>query len=265
MLNVECSMFDFLKEERLPMAHEQIILVTGASRGIGRAIALRLARPGAVLLLNHYDPEPAAAEQTLAEVQARGAQGRILYFNVAEFQETQARVEEILKEFGRVDVLINNAGITRDTLLMRMKEADWDLVLQVNLKGVFNCTQAVLRSMIKNRSGKIVSITSVVGAIGNAGQANYAASKAGVIGFTKSVAKEAAGRGINVNAVAPGFIDTEMTAVLSEAVRQEFLRSIPMGRSGQPEEVAEVVAFLASEASAYVTGQVIHVNGGLYM
>jgi 3-oxoacyl-[acyl-carrier protein] reductase len=247
------------------MADEKIILVTGASRGIGRAIALRLARPGAVLLLNHYDPHPEAAEQTLKEIQEKGAAGRILYFNVADFQETQARVEEMLKEYGRIDVLVNNAGITRDTLLMRMKEADWDLVLQVNLKGVFNCTQAVLRPMIKNRSGKIVNITSVVGAIGNAGQANYAASKAGVIGFTKSVAKEAAGRGINVNAVAPGFIDTEMTAVLSEAVRQEFLRSIPMGRSGQPEEIAELVAFLVSEASAYITGQVIHINGGLYM
>ena len=148
---------------------------------------------------------------------------------------------------------------------MRMKEEDWDLVLTINLKGVFNCTQAVIRSMIKNKSGKIVNVASVVGAIGNAGQSNYAASKAGIIGFTKSVAKEVAGRGIQVNAVAPGFIDTEMTAVLSEQVRQEFLKSIPMGRSGQPEEVAELVAFLISEASNYITGQVIHINGGMYM
>jgi 3-oxoacyl-[acyl-carrier protein] reductase len=247
------------------MADEKIIFITGASRGIGRAIALRLARPEAVLLLNHYDPDPAAAEETLRQVEARGARGQISYFNVADGPETQSRVEELLKEWGRIDVLINNAGITRDALLMRMKEADWDLVLSVNLKGVYNCTQAVIRSMVKNRSGKIVNITSVVGAIGNAGQSNYAASKAGVIGFTKSVAKETAARGLNVNAVAPGFIDTEMTAVLPEAVKQEFLKSIPLGRSGQPEEVAELVAFLVSEAAGYITGQVIHINGGMYM
>jgi len=243
----------------------RVILITGASRGIGRAIALRLAQPGTVLLLNHYDPEPKAAEETLGEVEARGAQGKIYYFNVADFQEVQSQIEGMLREWGRIDSLINNAGITRDTLLMRMKEEDWDRVLGINLKGVFNCTQAVIRSMTKNKRGKIVAISSVVGAIGNAGQANYAASKAGVIGFTKSVAKEVAGRGIQVNAIAPGFIETEMTAVLPENVRLDFLRSIPMGRSGQPEEVAELAAFLLSEASNYITGQVIHINGGLYM
>ncbi len=207
----------------------RVVCITGASRGIGRAIALRLAGPGTVLLLNHFDPDPAAAEQTLQEVLARGAQGKLYYFNVGDFPETQARVEEMLTEWGRLDILINNAGITRDTLLMRMKEADWDLVLQVNLKGVYNCTQAAIRSMIKRKSGKIVNITSVVGAIGNAGQSNYAASKAGVIGFTKSVAKETAGRGINVNAVAPGFIDTEMTAGLPEAVKPGIFKNHPHG------------------------------------
>ncbi|MFH0788290.1 MAG: 3-oxoacyl-[acyl-carrier-protein] reductase [Pseudomonadota bacterium] len=244
---------------------KRVILITGASRGIGRAMALHLAGPGTVLLLNHYDPDPAMAEQTLSEVVARGAKGKICYFNVADFQEVQAQIDGLLKEWGRIDVLINNAGITRDTLLMRMKEQDWDLVLSINLKGVFNCTQAVIRSMIKNKSGKIVNVASVVGAIGNAGQANYAASKAGIIGFTKSVAKEVAGRGIQVNAIAPGFIETEMTAVLPEQVRQDFLRTIPMGRSGQPEEVAELAAFLVSKASNYITGQVIHISGGMYM
>lgn len=244
---------------------QRIILITGASRGIGRAIALHLAGPGVVLLLNHYDPDPAMAEQTLREVEAKGARGKICYYNVADFQEVQSQTDGLLKEWGRIDVLINNAGITRDTLLMRMKEEDWDRVITINLKGVFNCTQAVIRSMIKNKSGKIVNVASVVGATGNAGQANYAASKAGVMGFTKSVAKEVAARGIQVNAIAPGFIDTEMTAVLSEQVRQDFLKTIPMGRSGQPEEVAELVAFLVSRASDYITGQVIHINGGMYM
>jgi 3-oxoacyl-[acyl-carrier protein] reductase len=247
------------------MSEQKIILITGASRGIGRAIALRLAQPGVVLLLNHYDREPDAAEKTLQDILGRGAQGKIYYYNVADFQETQAQVERMLAEWGRIEVLVNNAGITRDTLLMRMKEEDWDLVLNINLKGVYNSTQAVIRSMIKNKSGKIVTIASVVAAIGNAGQSNYAASKAGIIGFSKSVAKEVAGRGITVNAVAPGFIDTEMTAVLPESVRQEFLKSIPMGRSGQPEEVAELVAFLISDAAGYITGQVVHINGGLYM
>ncbi|MEW6185428.1 MAG: 3-oxoacyl-[acyl-carrier-protein] reductase [Thermodesulfobacteriota bacterium] len=243
----------------------RVILITGASRGIGRAIALHLAGPGTILLLNHFDPDPDMADQTLKDVEARGARGKICYFSVADFQAVQSHMDGLLKEWGRIDVLINNAGITRDALLMRMKEEDWDRVMAVNLKGVFNCSQAVIRSMIKNKSGKIVNIASVVGVTGNAGQANYSASKAGIIGLTKSVAKEVAGRGIQVNAVAPGFIETEMTAVLSEQVKEEFLRSIPMGRSGKPEEVAELVGFLVSKASDYITGQVIHISGGLYM
>jgi 3-oxoacyl-[acyl-carrier protein] reductase len=244
--------------------NRKVVLITGASRGIGRAIALRLAGPETVLLLNHFDPEPNQAEQTMTEVTGKGAEGEICYFNVADYQAVQSHVDGLLKKWGRIDILINNAGITKDTLLMRMKEEDWDRVLAVNLKGVFNCTQAVIRSMIKNKQGKIVNIASVVGVMGNAGQANYAASKAGIIGFTKSVAKEVAGRGIQVNAVAPGFIETEMTAVLPESVKEEFLRSIPMGRSGKPEEVAELVAFLVSGSADYITGQVIHINGGMY-
>ncbi len=244
---------------------KRVILITGASRGIGRAIACRLAGPGVVLLLNHFDPDPGPGEQTLQEVETKGAKGRICYFNVADYKEVQKWIEGLLKEWGRIDVLINNAGITRDGLLLRMKEEDWDRIMAVNLKGVFNCTQAVIRSMVKNKTGKIVNVTSVVGVMGNPGQANYAASKAGIIGFTKSVAKEVAGRGIQVNAVAPGFIETDMTAALSEQVRQEFLKLIPMGRSGKPEEVAELVAFLVSPASDYITGQVIHISGGMYM
>ena len=245
--------------------NNRIILITGASRGIGRAIALRLAGPGVVLLLNHFDPDPGMAEQTLKNIEARGATGKICYFSVADTRDAQSHIDGLLKEWGRIDVLINNAGITRDTLLMRMKEEDWDLVLNINLKGVFNCTQAVIRSMIRNKAGKIVNIASVVGEIGNAGQANYAASKAGIMGFTKSVAKEVAARDIQVNAIAPGFIETEMTAVLSDQVRQEFLKQIPMARSGKPEEVAELVSFLVSPASNYITGQVIHISGGMYM
>jgi 3-oxoacyl-[acyl-carrier protein] reductase len=194
-----------------------------------------------------------------------GVEAKTEKLDVSSFEAVEEFFKEVVREFGRVDVLVNNAGITRDTFLMRMSVDQWDEVLTVNLKSVFNCTKAVVRSMIKERSGRIVNISSLVGQIGNSGQANYAASKAGILGFTKSVAKELATRGITVNAVAPGFIDTEMTEKLPDKAKEAFLTQIPMGRIGKPDEVAEAVYWLASEGATYITGQVIHVNGGLYM
>jgi 3-oxoacyl-[acyl-carrier protein] reductase len=185
--------------------------------------------------------------------------------DVSSYGDVEALFKDILSKYGRVDVLVNNAGITRDTLLMRMSEDDWDTVIRVNLKSVFNCTQAVIRPMIKEKGGRIVSISSVVGQIGNAGQANYVASKAGIMGFTKTVAREVAGRGITVNAVAPGFIDTEMTASLPDKVKESFLRRVPLSRAGKPEEVAEAVYWLCSNGASYITGQIIHVSGGMFM
>jgi 3-oxoacyl-[acyl-carrier protein] reductase len=240
-------------------------LITGGSRGIGRAIALRAAVPGAVILFTHFDPDESMARDALKALEERGARARAYYFDIAQYDKVQEVIGEILKEFGPIDVLVNNAGITRDALLMRMKETDWDLVLSVNLKGAFNCTQAVIREMLKRRSGRIINIASVAGQMGNAGQANYSASKAGLMGFTRSVAKEVASRGITVNAIAPGFIDTEMTQVLPEKVREEMLKIVPAGRMGSPEDVAETAFFLASPAASYITGQVLHVNGGMYM
>ena len=246
-------------------AGSRIVIITGGSKGIGRAIALRFAEEKARLVLVHYDPDEVASQETLEKLAKRGIQAESHKVDVSSSEAADALVKEVLSRFGRVDVLVNNAGITRDTLLMRMSEKDWDTVMSVNLKSVFNCTQAVVRSMIKQRAGRIVSISSVVGQIGNAGQANYSASKAGIMGFTKTIARELAGRGITVNAVAPGFINTEMTAVLSEKARQAFMQQIPMGRMGEPEEVSEAVYWLCSDAAGYITGQVLHVNGGLYM
>ncbi|MEW5722279.1 MAG: 3-oxoacyl-[acyl-carrier-protein] reductase [Thermodesulfobacteriota bacterium] len=244
---------------------ERVVYITGGSRGIGRATAYRFAAPGTAVVINHYDPTPEAAEATLAGLAGRGAEAELHYFSVAD----QAAAEEHLKKahdkYGRLDVLVNNAGITRDALLLRMKESDWDLVLAVNLKGVFNCSQAAAKIMTRQRSGSIVNVSSVSGVIGNVGQSNYAASKAGVIGLTKTMAKELAPRNITVNAVAPGFIETDMTAGLPEKVKEAFLSTIPLGRAGRPEDVAEAVYFLASDAAAYVTGQVLHVGGGLFM
>ena len=245
-------------------ATNRVMLITGGSRGIGRAVALKLARPGDILLINHYDKDDEAARATAAEIEQLGASARLYYFNVGDFAEVERFVGEMVAEFGGIHVLVNNAGITMDSMFIRMKEEQWDRVIDVNLKGVFNCTQAVSRAMIKQRHGKIVSISSVVGAIGNVGQANYSASKAGIMGFTKSVAKELASRNVNVNAVAPGFIDTEMTAVIPDKIKEGFLRNVPMNRMGTPEEVAEVVEFLCSDRARYVTGQIIHVNGGMY-
>jgi 3-oxoacyl-[acyl-carrier protein] reductase len=241
-----------------------VALVTGAARGIGRAIAIFLARPGLTLYLNDIALGEEAS-RTRQEVAGRGAQAKLIEFNVADAGQVQQAVDEILKESGRLDLLVNNAGITRDNLILRMKEEEWDAVLAVNLKGAYNCIRAVSKAMVKQRFGRIINISSVVGVMGNAGQANYVASKAGLIGLTKSVARELASRNITVNAVAPGFIQTEMTESLPAKVKEEMLARIPLGRFGTPEEVAQTVAFLASEAAAYLTGQVIHVNGGMLM
>ncbi|RJR38651.1 MAG: 3-oxoacyl-[acyl-carrier-protein] reductase [Deltaproteobacteria bacterium] len=244
--------------------NSRVALVTGAARGIGRAIALALARPGLILYLNDVAIGE-EAESTRNEVAAKGADARLLQFNVADTAAVQAGIDHIIKESGRLDLLVNNAGITRDNLVMRMKEEDWDRVLEVNLKGAFNCTRAAAKPMVKQRGGRIINIASVVGVMGNAGQANYVASKAGIIGLTKAVARELASRNITVNAVAPGFIETEMTAALPEKVRAEMLAQIPLNRFGTPEEVAQAVLFLAGDAAAYLTGQVLHVNGGMLM
>ncbi len=241
-----------------------VALITGAARGIGRAIALELARPGLTLYLNDVSLGEDAA-RTQKDVEAKGAQARLIEFNVADFSQVQRGLDEIVRESGRLDLLVNNAGITRDNLILRMKEEEWDAVLTVNLKGAYNCIRAASKTMIKQRFGRIINISSVVGVMGNAGQANYVASKAGLIGLTKSVARELASRNITVNAVAPGFIQTEMTESLPEKVKAEMLAQIPLGRLGTPAEVAQAVAFLASEAAAYLTGQVIHVNGGMLM
>ena len=241
----------------------KVALVTGSAQGIGKTIALALARHGADCLISDIDPD--MAERTAAEVRAIGRKSAAVKANVADSGDVAAMVQKGIDEFGKIDILVNNAGITRDGLIMRMKDEDWDQVLQVNLKGAFLCIRAVSRQMMKQRSGRIVNIASIVGAMGNAGQANYAASKAGLIGLTKTVARELAGRGITCNAVAPGFIDTAMTQVLAEDVKKNLLAQIPMGRLGSAEDVAHAVRFLASEEAAYITGQVIHVNGGMYM
>src|SRR5271157_924264 len=241
-----------------------VALITGAARGIGRAIALELARPGLTLYLNDVALGEDAG-RTQKDVEAKGAQARLIEFNVADFSQVQRGLDEIVKESGRLDLLVNNAGITRDNLILRMKEDEWDAVLTVNLKGAYNCIRAASKTMVKQRFGRIINISSVVGVMGNAGQANYVASKAGLIGLTKSVARELASRHITVNAVAPGFIQTEMTESLPATVKEAMLAQIPLGRFGTPEEVAQAVAFLASEAAAYLTGQVIHVNGGMLM
>jgi 3-oxoacyl-[acyl-carrier protein] reductase len=242
----------------------QIALVTGAARGIGQTIAVALARPDVRLYINDVTP-PESAQDTIRACEAGGARASYLQFSVADFAQVEQAVDAIIKESGRLDILVNNAGITRDGLLVRMKEEDWDQVLAVNLKGAFNCLKAAAKPMIKQRSGRIVNISSVVGIMGNAGQANYVASKAGLVGLTKSAARELASRNITVNAVAPGFIETTMTEKLPEKTRHLMLAQIPLNRFGAPGEVAHAVAFLASDNAAYITGQVLHVNGGMLM
>jgi 3-oxoacyl-[acyl-carrier protein] reductase len=239
-------------------------VVTGGSRGLGRAICLELAKGGANVVLCYAGNEAAAGE-TVAACEALGAKALAVRCDVAQADEVKALMDAAVQAFGRIDILVNNAGITRDGLLMMMKEADFDAVINANLKGTFLCMKAVSRLMMKQRYGRIVNLSSVVGLRGNAGQVNYAASKAGVIGMTKSLAKELASRGVTVNAVAPGFIDTDMTAAMPQAAREATLASIPMGRMGAPEDVARAVAFLASDQAAYVTGQVLAVDGGMAM
>lgn len=241
----------------------RVAIVTGSGQGIGREIALMLAEQGASIVIS--DVNAATAKEVAAEIEAKNGKSIAIPVNVTVAAEVNKLVEQTLSSFGHIDILVNNAGITRDGLLLRMSEADWDLVLNINLKGAFICTQAVLRHMIRQRWGRIVNIASVVGLTGNAGQANYAASKAGLIGLAKTTAREVASRGITVNAVAPGFIDTGMTQKLSENVKQEFLKQIPLGYFGLPKDVAYAVAFLVSEEAHYITGQVINVNGGLAM
>ena len=241
----------------------QVAMVTGAGRGIGRAIALELATAGADLVL--CARTAAQLEEVAGEVRALGRRALVACGDVSRAAEVDSVVEQALKEFGRIDILVNNAGIARDSVLLRMKEEDWDKVLEVNLRSAFLCTRAVSRGMLKQRSGRIVNITSVIGLMGNTGQANYAASKAGLIGFTRSVARELASRGITVNAVAPGYIETEMTRDLPAKAREWILERIPMGSLGQPEDVARMVRFLSAPQTRYVTGQVLNVDGGMVM
>ena len=242
----------------------KVAVVTGASRGIGRAIALRLASEGAKVAIN-YAGNKMAAEEVKAAVEKVGGEAILVQTDVSDGLSVNKMISTVVETFGSIDILVNNAGITRDSLLLRMKEEDFDAVLNTNLKGIFLCTKTVVKLMAKKRSGRIINMASVVGLTGNTGQANYAAAKAGVIGFTKSAAKEFSSRGITVNAVAPGFIDTDMTVGLSDKAKEMILASIPLGRMGSPDDVAEAVLFLASDRAAYITGQVLNVDGGMVM
>ncbi len=244
------------------MLDGKIAVVTGASRGIGRAIALELASRGAFVVVN-YNGSKDRAEEVKKEIEAAGGKAEVYQCNVSDFEKCQAFIQDVIKTYGRLDILVNNAGITRDGLLMKMSEADFDSVIETNLKGTFNTIRFASRQMLKQRSGRIINMSSVVGIAGNAGQANYASSKAGVIGLTKAVARELASRGITVNAIAPGFIETEMTEVLSDAVKEASVAQIPLGRFGKPEDIAKTAAFLASDSAGYITGQVIQVDGGM--
>ncbi|GAA0808294.1 3-oxoacyl-[acyl-carrier-protein] reductase [Faecalicatena orotica] len=246
------------------MLEGKTAIVTGASRGIGRAVALKLAEEGAAVVIN-YNGSADRAEEVKNEIEKNGGKAEVMQCNVSDFQACENFIKEVTAKFGRIDILVNNAGITRDGLLMRMSEDDFDAVIDTNLKGTFNCIRFASRQMMKQRSGRIINLSSVSGVLGNAGQANYCASKAGVIGLTKSAARELASRGITVNAIAPGFIHTEMTEVLPEKVKEASVAQIPLGTFGEPEDIAEAAAFLASEKARYITGQVLCVDGGMAM
>jgi 3-oxoacyl-[acyl-carrier protein] reductase len=242
----------------------KIVLVTGAGRGIGASIAKRFASEGAEVIVN-YSGNDEAAQKTVDEITATGGQAQKYKCSVNDSESVKVMIDEIIKEFGRIDILVNNAGITKDGLMLRMTDEDFDRVIDVNLKGTFNCTKYVSKYMLKQKSGKIINISSVVGLSGNAGQVNYSASKAGIIGITKSAAKELSSRGITVNAVAPGYVDTDMTKVLSDNIRNEIFKNIPLQRMGNVEDISNCVAFLASEDASYITGQVISVDGGMHI
>ncbi len=244
------------------MLEGKVAVVTGASRGIGKAIALELAGRGAFVVIN-YNGSKDRAMEVKQEIEQKGGQAAVCQCNVSDFGKCEAFIQGVIKEYGSIDILVNNAGITKDGLLMKMSEADFDSVLDVNLKGAFNTIRFASRQMLKQRSGRIINMSSVVGISGNAGQANYASSKAGIIGLTKAAAKELASRGITVNAIAPGFIETEMTEVLPEAVKESTAAQIPLGKFGKPEDIAKTAAFLVSEDAGYITGQVIQVDGGM--
>ncbi|RKD32888.1 3-oxoacyl-[acyl-carrier-protein] reductase [Lacrimispora algidixylanolytica] len=246
------------------MLDGKIAVVTGASRGIGRAIACKLAMQGATVVVN-YNGSEEKAQEAVKEIEAKGGKAEAIQCNVSDYESAGAFFESVIKKYGKLDILVNNAGITRDNLLMKMSEDEFDAVIHTNLKGVFNCMKHVSRQMIKQRGGRIINLSSVSGVLGNAGQANYCAAKAGVIGITKSFAREAASRGITVNAVAPGFIQTDMTEVLTDSVKAATLEQIPLKQFGTSEDIAEAVAFLASEQARYITGQVLCVDGGMAM
>lgn len=242
----------------------KVALVTGASRGIGREIALELAKQGANVVVNYAGSE-AKANEVADEIKALGKEAFAIKCDVSNLEEVSVMVKETIERFGKLDILVNNAGITKDNLLMRMKEEEWDDVININLKGVFLCTKAVTRQMMKQRVGRIINIASIVGVSGNPGQANYVAAKAGVIGLTKTTAKELASRNITVNAIAPGFITTDMTDKLTDELKAEMLKQIPLARLGEPKDIAKMTAFLASDDSSYITGQTLHIDGGMVM
>lgn len=243
---------------------KKVALITGASRGIGKETACTLAREGIFVVIN-YNGSQQKALDVLESIKKNGGEGAIYQCNVADYSQTEEMIKNLIKEYGHIDILINNAGITRDNLIMKMSEEDFDKVIEINLKGCFNTIRHLSRQMIRQRSGKIINVASVSGVLGNAGQANYAASKAGIIGLTKTMARELASRGICVNAVAPGFIKTEMTEVLPDSIREGVTGQIPLKRFGETKDIAEMIAFLASDKADYITGQVIHVDGGMAM